>query len=162
MATLYELTDQMQQLLEMGADPDIDEQTFLDTFEGLEGEIEEKADGYAKVIAELEGDAEALYKEITRLTLKRKTIQNNIERMKRNLASSMVITGKKKFKTDLFSFAIQKNPPSLVIDDPKKVPQMFLIPQDPKIDTASIKEKLKAGEDLDFAHLTQTESLRIR
>lgn len=162
MATLYELTDQMQQLLEMGTDPSIDEQTFLDTFEALEGEIEDKADGYAKVIAELNGMTETIDKEIDRLKTKKQTIANNIDRMKRNLASSMVITGKRKFKTDLFSFAIQKNPPSLVIDDPKKVPQMFLVPQDPKIDTASIKEKLKAGEELDFAHLTQTESLRIR
>lgn len=37
----------MRQLLE---DPEADEQVILDTMEGIDFEIEEKADGYAKII----------------------------------------------------------------------------------------------------------------
>ena len=43
-------------LLDMAEE--IDEEVFKDTLEGIEGELEIKADGYAKVIAELENRAD--------------------------------------------------------------------------------------------------------
>jgi hypothetical protein len=43
--TLYELTAEYMQLLEIAEDPDTDVQVLLDTMEGVSGEIEEKADG---------------------------------------------------------------------------------------------------------------------
>ena len=45
--TLYELTGEWQQVLSMMEDPDVPEEAVRDTLEGLSGEIEEKADGYA-------------------------------------------------------------------------------------------------------------------
>ena len=162
MSTLYELTAQMQQLLEMAEDPDIDEQVLADTMEGIEGEFEDKADGYAKVLAQLGAQQMALDHEIERLSARMKTIERNIKVMKDGLQQSMMVTGKTKFKTSLFSFAIAKNPASLVIDDEDAVPEAYKVPQPPKIDKKKIKEDLKAGAQLDWCHLTQTESLRIK
>ena len=162
MSTLYELTEQFQELLSMALDPDVDEQALADTMEGIECEIKEKADGYAKVIKSLEADVEALKAEEARLAGRRKNISANIDRMKRALESSMRATGKTKFKTTLFSFGIQKNPPSLKIDMPDRVPDEFLIPQEPKVDTVAIKKELKEGVVYDWCHLEQSESLRIR
>ena len=162
MSSLYELTEQFQELLSMALDPDVDEQALADTMEGIECEIKEKADGYAKVIKSLEADVEALKAEEARLAGRRKNISANIDRMKRALESSMRATGKTKFKTTLFSFGIQKNPPALKIDMPDRVPDEFLIPQEPKIDSAAIKKELKEGVVLDWCHLEQSESLRIR
>lgn len=163
--TLYELTEDYMNLLELAEDPDIDEQAFNDTLEGIEGALEDKAEGYAKVIRTLEGDAAACDAESKRLRNKKQTIENNIKRMKAALQCAMQITGKTKFKTSLFSFGIQKNPAAVVIDEEhlENIPDRFLIPQDPQIDKKAIKEALKAGEDLEgIAHLEQTESLRIR
>ena len=163
--TLYELTEDYMNLLELAEDPDIDEQAFTDTLEGIEGALEDKAEGYAKVIRTLEGDAAACDAESKRLRNKKQTIENNIKRMKAALQYAMQATGKTKFKTALFSFGIQKNPAAVVIDEGyiKNIPDRFLIPQDPQIDKKAIKEALKAGEDLEgIAHLEQTESLRIR
>ena len=163
--TLYELTEDYMNLLELAEDPDIDEQAFTDTLEGIDGALEDKADGYAKVIRTLEGDAAACDAESKRLRNKKQTIENNIRRMKAALQYSMQATGKTKFKTALFSFGIQKNPAAVVIDEGyiENIPDRFLIPQDPQIDKKAIKEALKAGEDLEgIAHLEQTESLRIR
>ena len=163
--TLYELTEDYMNLLELAEDPDIDEQAFNDTLEGIEGALEDKAEGYAKVIRTLEGDAAACDAESKRLRNKKQTIENNIKRMKAALQCAMQITGKTKFKTSLFSFGIQKNPAAVVIDEEhlENIPDRFLIPQDPQIDKRAIKEALKAGEDLEgLAHLEQTESLRIR
>jgi len=150
MATLYELTGQYQQLLEMIQNDEFDEWTLKDTLEGLDGEIEIKADGYAKVIKELEGNVDTLKNEIDRLSRKKSSYENNIKIMKESLENTMKITGKTKFKTELFSFNIQNNPPRLVID--KDVPEQFLIPQPPRVDNARIKDLLKQQE-LDFAHL---------
>ena len=52
-STLYELTDDYLALLEMAEDPDIDEQALKDTMEGIEGALEIKAEGYAKIIRTL-------------------------------------------------------------------------------------------------------------
>lgn len=165
MASLYELTEDYMNLLELAEDPDIDEQAFMDTLEGIEGALEIKAENYAKVIRTLEGDAAACDAESKRLRNKKQTIENNIKRMKTALQYAMQATGKTKFKTALFSFGIQKNPAAVVIDEGyiENIPDRFLIPQDPQIDKKAIKEALKAGEDLEgIAHLEQTESLRIR
>ena len=161
MATLYELTGQYRELLELAESEELDKQLIADTLEGLDGEIEIKADGYAKVIRELEGKADLLKNEIERLSKRKSAIENNIKSMKEALQNAMFITGKTKFKTDLFNFIIQKNPPRLVIDKPEEVPEEYLIPQEPKIDTKAIKEILKQQE-LPFARLEQSESLRIR
>ena len=58
MATLYEITGDFLKLLDMAEE--LDEEVFRDTLEGIEGELEIKADGYAKVIAELENREEGL------------------------------------------------------------------------------------------------------
>ena len=163
--TLYELTADYEGLLAMAEDPDIDEQAFLDTLEGIEGAIEDKADNYAKVIRSLEADAAACDAEAKRLRAKKQTIENNIKRMKSALQYSMQATGKTKFKTALFSFGIRKNPASVVVDEPylENIPERFLIQQEPTIDKKAMKDALKAGEDLTgLCHLEQTESLQIR
>lgn len=165
MSTLYQLTDDYLTLLEMAEDPDVDEQALKDTMEGIEGALEIKAEGYAKIIRMLDGDAAACDAESKRLRNKKQAIERNIDRMKKALQYSMEQTGKTKFKTALFSFGIQKNPAAVVIDEGyiENIPDRFLIPQDPQIDKKAIKEALKAGEDLEgIAHLEQTESLRIR
>ena len=162
MSTLYELTNDYLTLLDMAEDPDIDPQAFADTLEALGGELEMKADGYARVMKELEGRAATMRFESKRLENGYKTIERNIDRMKHALQDSMVATDKRKFKTDLFSFSIRKNPASVVIDHETSIPPEFLIPQDPKIDKKAIKAAIDRGDNITFAHLEQGESLIIR
>ena len=160
--TLYELTDDYRNLLEMAQNPDIDGQAIKDIREAIQGDIEEKADGYAKVIKELSADTDKITAEIKRLTDRKNTIQNNIAYMKQSLTSAMTVTGNTKFRTDLFSFNIQKNPPALVVDDEKAIPQEYLIPQEPKVDKKAIIDFLKGGNDVPYAHIEQSEGVRIR
>ena len=160
--TIYELTQEYLQLLALAEDEYTDPQTLDDTMEAISGEIEDKADGYAKVMLQLSAQSEGLAKEINRLTEKKRAIDNNSKQLKARLQQAMEATGKTKFKTDLFSFGIQKNPASLIIDDAEKIPEEFLIAQAPKVDNAGIKAALKAGQEFDWCHLSQSESLRIR
>lgn len=163
--TLYELTGELLTLLDMAEEPDIDPQAIADTIEAVEGEIEIKADGYAKVIKQLEADAEALKKEADRLTARKKVIENNIKRIKDSLENAMRVTGKTKFKTDLFSFGIQKNPASLLIAegvDMESIPMEYKVYSAPTIDKTAVKDALKRGEVFEWASLVQGESLRIK
>lgn len=174
MAALYELTGAFLELMGMLQDEDCDETCIMDTLESIEFEIEDKADGYAKIIKSLESNVEGLSKEVDRLTARKKTYENRIKWLKQNLEMCMRETGKRKFTTDLFSFGIQKNggKRKLIIDvDIENVPKQYRIKQPDAIDGDSIREYLKEngleGKDgslnCDFAHLEpQGESLRIR
>lgn len=162
--SIYELTEDYMNLLAMAEDPDIDEQAFMDTLEGIEGALEDKADGYAKVMKQLEANADGLDAEIKRLQERKSLMAKNVDRMKSTLQKMMETTGKKKFKTELFSFNIQNNPPSLVMDseDIEVIPMEYLVPQDPKIDKTKIKADIKAGKEITFAHMVTGRSLRIK
>ena len=163
-STLYDLTGAWLDLYMMADDPDMEESVdaWFDTMESLEAELEDKADGYAKVIAQLQADGAAIKAQEERLYARRKTIENRIDHMKERLQQMMTITGKTKFKTPLFSFGIQKNPASVVIDNEAEIPAGYWIPQQPKLDKTSIKDWLKEGNECEWAHLAQSESLRIR
>ena len=163
--SMYMLTSEYMHMLDVHSDPEIDEPTVRDTIEasGLDEAIEEKAENYAKVMQELEGQVTILKAEEQRLSSKRKACEASIDRLKKTLEGAMIATGKTKFKTTLFSFNIQKNAPSVVFDvELDKVPKKWFIKQDPKLDKEGIKKALAEGSKLKFAHLEQTESLRIR
>ena len=162
MSTLYDLTNEFKELLFLAETEDLDEQTLADTLESLGYELEDKADGYAKVMRELEGQAETLKSEIGRLNNRKRTIESNIERMKSSLQDSMQVSGKTKFKTDLFSFNIAKNGGKQALDIYDKVPKEYsVVKLEP--DKDKIRQALENGEELPFAILQERgESLRIR
>ena len=174
MANIYELTGQFLQLLDMLEDEEVDEQVIMDTLESVEYEIEDKADGYAKIIKALETDVDGIQKENDRLTSRKKTYENRIKWLKQNLEMCMRATGKKKFTTDLFSFNIQKNggKRKLTIDvDVENIPEEYRIKQPDAVNGDKLREYLKEngleGQDgslnCEWCHLEpQGESLKIR
>lgn len=156
---LYELSTSYLQIQEMileGAEG------LEDTLESLNDAIEEKAVGYAKVIKNIEGQVLAIKEEEKRLAERRRSLESNIKRLKENLELSMLDTGKKKIKTNLFTFNIQKNPPSVKILDEEAIPSDYLVKQKPKIDKKAIINDLKNGVEVEGVEIKQGESLRIR
>lgn len=162
MGTIFELQKEYVQLLTMLEEGEIDEQVLLDTIEGIEGEIEEKANNYARVRLSLLGDINTLKTEEKRLNEKRKALESNVDKLEKTLFNTMKLTNKEVIKTPYFTFRIAKNPKSLVIDRADLIPSEYLIEQAPAVDTKALKEALKNGMEFDFAHLEQGESLRIK
>lgn len=162
MSTMYELTADYLTVLGMATDGETPPEAIADTLEAIGGEIEIKAENSAVIMQELKAEAEKLDAEIKRLTARKKTLEINADAIKERLYNAMKATGKEKFKTTLFSFTIGKNPVKLVIDDAEKIPKKYLIPQPAKVDNAALKEELKAGKKCRYAHLEQSESLRIK
>lgn len=162
MSNLYQLTNNYETVLNMLYDEDTDEQMILDTLEAIEGEIEDKANNYAKIIKELEAKQNARKEESKRLTESAKVFANRVKVLKSNLFNSMKATGKTKFATDLFSFNIAKNGGKQVLTIDSEVPEEYtkaVIEND----TDKIRQALENGEKLTFAHLEpRGESLRIK
>lgn len=162
MSNLYQLTNNYETVLNMLYDEDTDEQMILDTLEAIEGEIEDKANNYAKIIKELEAKQNARKEESKRLTESAKVFENRVKVLKSNLFNSMKATGKTKFATDLFSFNIAKNGGKQVLTIDREVPEEYtkaVIEND----TDKIRQALENGEKLTFAHLEpRGESLRIK
>lgn len=163
MSTLYEITGDYLRLLEMLEEEDnLDPQAFKDTLEGIEGEFEIKADGYARVLKELAAEAGKYDAEIQRMTARRDSLNNRSKMLKQHLYESMKATGKTKFKTDLFSFGIQKNgglQPMEIVPD-MEIPDEYCRKEP---DNTKIRDALKAGKELPFAVLKERgEHLSIR
>lgn len=154
---LYELTEMYLNLKDM----DIEEGDLNSALENIDDEIETKADNIAKVLRDFDGDIEALKSEEERLAKKRKAIENRQRQLKEYLQNAMLVLDKRKFKTELFSFNIQENAPSLKILDESKIPEDYY-KIEKKLNKNDLKEAVKNGLFEDAAELVQTESLRIR
>lgn len=152
---LYELTEQWDAVFNMMEDGETDEQVIFDTLESIEGEIEDKADNYAKMIRNLQASVDVLKAEEERLYYRRKSTENHIQRLKDNLQANLEFIGKTKFKTDLFSFSVAKNggkQPLSITDNLDEIPGKYLIPQPPKVNNDAVRELLKE-KTVDWAHL---------
>ena len=159
---LYELTENyinLQQLLE---NEEIPKEMVIDALDNVGEELEAKAENIAKLIKTLEVDITGYKAEETRLALKRKSLENRVKSLKEYLDNAMKVTGKTKFKGQLFSFSIQKNPPSVNVIDEKLIPEEYFIPQEPALDKKRLLSDLKSGIKVEGAEVKQTESLRIK
>ena len=179
--TLFEMTGDWLEVYGMADDPDTDPEVWFDTMETIEGEIEIKAEGYCKLIKNLAASVEADKARVksyedTLKTMKDhiKAKENNIDRIKRTLAASMLVTGKTKIPTDLFKISARETEslsyaPDLRIGD---IPDEFINEQklyerpvknnESYLNTAKIKEMLANGVSLPFATLEKKPSLTIR
>ncbi|HFR3474274.1 TPA: siphovirus Gp157 family protein [Streptococcus suis] len=159
MASIYELTGIFKQIAEMEG---IDEETKLDTLESIDWteQFEEKVENTVKVIKNKEADVDRLKEEIDRLTKRKKSIENDITRLKTGLQGAFEITGHEKVKTLLFTVSLANNQPSVVVDE-DLLPKKYFI-QTLKPDKTAIKELLKAGKKVKGAVLQESRSLRIR
>lgn len=157
---LIDLVGEWKQVADMMSDPEIDEQTIIDTLEGISGEIEVKADGYGSVIRNLEFEVSALKgkKEYVKgildgISAEEKRLQNHIDFMKKRLLEAMVAIGKDEegIKTDKFEFKVKSAGGVQKLETTEDVPDSFkkVIYEN---DTARIREYLK-DHDVEWARL---------
>lgn len=158
--TLRALVGQWNEVAEMMMDMESDPQIILDTLEGIEGEIEVKADGYGDVIRKMEFEQAALKgkKEyvkgiLDQITKMDKHLDNQIAWMKGKLQDAMIATGKDEtgIQTEKYTFKIKKAGGQQKLEKVGEVPDNFkkVIYED---DDAKIREYLKDHE-CDWARL---------
>lgn len=166
MSRLYEITGDLLTIQNM-LEEDFEDQTLIDILEAVQGEYEYKLENYCKVIKNLEADMDALKAEAQRLSDKRKTLENNIDRLKKAMFDSMKLTNTSKVKGTLFTVAIQKNGGKIPvisapdIDTSKLPDDLVIITEKPNLD--AIREVLEAGKTVEgFTLGERGESLRIK
>lgn len=164
MAKLYEIKNEFNELLLMADEQGLSLDDIKDTMDGIEFEFEEKADSTAKMIKTLIADADSVKAEKDRLAKRETALRNSADNLKKYLETMMLEVKKKKFKTTLFSFNIQKNPKTVKVEDEELLPKKYLIKQPDKVNRKQLIDDLKAGvlEENENMRLVQTESLRIR
>ena len=151
MQTLYELSTEYAYLLQLAEDPTTDPEVIADTLEGLQGEIELKAENYAIVMKELESQKLKWETERNRADSYVKSLGRNIDRMKESLMFAMKAVGKEKIQSEHFKFSVAKNGGLQPIKITGKVPDEYCKLEP---DNTKIREALKNGT-LDFAVLEE-------
>lgn len=149
--TLYELKNEYLEVLNMVDEVDIE--TLTGTLEAIEGEIEVKADGYVKLIKQLDAEARAFEAEAKLFEAKQKSRENLKANLIKRMYDAMNATGLTEIPNDLFTIKIQRNGgvAPLMFVEGKDVPEEYQIIKT-EANNAKIREALKNGE-LDFAYL---------
>ena len=106
-------------------------------------------------------EADAMAEAGRKLLARAKTQEASVQRLRDYVEACMRGAGARSVKTRLFTATIQRNPARLVLTG--DVPEAFTeVVTTTKPRTAAIKAALSEGVDLGFAHMEQTESLRVR
>jgi hypothetical protein len=161
---LYELSQSFAQLQDMIDNDEFDLETIKDTLESIEIGIEEKFENISKLLKNLNGKIEMFKGEEKRIATKRKSMENKVEWLKGYLLTSLEVTGKTKVEAGTFTVRKQKNPTSILISENAVIPEQYLIPQEPTVDTKAVKEAvLKNGEVIDGVSVApETFHIRIQ
>ena len=154
MSTLFEITNEFQELYSMLTDPDADVECINDTLDALTGELEVKSAGYVAVIHQLEMEQQKAEELSKALKTKADIRKNNIKRMKDALKFTMLTTGKDKIEAGPYTIKLVSNGGKLPLQIIGDVPDNFkrIIYED---DTELIRKHLEDGELLDFAYLEE-------
>lgn len=162
MSNLFNLKQSYLFLKEMMLDPGVDTEAVQGTLESLAGAIEEKADGYAYIISEIEAQQELIKSEIARLFDLSRVIENKKEAMKQNLLTAMVATENTKFKTPFHSFGIGLNK-FIYIQDETVLDSDYIVEKVTRAaDKKKIKEAIESGVKVKGAIINERPSLQIR
>lgn len=158
MASLYQLTSEYVELMDWMNDPETDAQAIADTLEGLQFELEQKAEGYCKVIRQFEADAEAYKKEAERFSQKQAICENNAKRLKTALMQAMVATGhddKNGLNAGLFKLKVAGNGGKQPLKITGEVPEQFvkMVPQNDNDAIRAFLESLGEGDTCAWAEL---------
>ena len=159
MKKLYEISDEILEVLDGEYES---EEEFDEAIEKIATDFITKADNIAKYRQELIRQSESIKSEIERLQGLKNAIDNKEKRLKNYLEEEMIKTGMEKFKTDLFGFNIQNNPPSLNITDDSNIPEEYITYQK-KINKRGLLRDIKqSGLYVEGVELKKTRGLRIR
>lgn len=142
---------------------------WFDSLTALEGEFNEKAENVAVYIKNLTADINEMKAEEKRLKSRRVSAENQVERMKKYLINSMQEIGVKKISMPRARITLRLNAESVVIENEKALidwamrhDETILKYQEPEPKKTDIKELLRMGQQIPYAHLERKESVTIK
>lgn len=159
--TLYEMSDTARQLYALLDAGEIDEQTVLDTMESIGAA--EKLESYVFIQKQLEAEIAAFKAEIERMTERKRSLENHVERMKRAQIDYMQATGQRSASAGTFKLTLRDNK-SVAVDDESLIPREFMVekPATYQPDKKAIMAALKDGKDVPGARIETSTSVTAK
>ena len=158
MSHLYELTGQMIGLQRLIEDGEMDDEALQDTLEGLEGDLQAKAEGLLSYVANVGSDVSAIDVEIKRLQARKTTMVNRQNSLREYLKLNMVAGDIQKITCPLFSITLTKPRDVCVIDHADRLPESFVKTKTTVMPVkADILRALKEGFDVPGASLGKSQ-----
>lgn len=161
----FELAEQYRRLAEFLTEQHDDPQVIQDTLESESGPLDEHLENLAKMVRNLEAADSGVVRTMEDLAARHAALQRAAERGRKLILELMQRAQRERVSTALFSLAVKKNPPSVVIDAEAELPQAFLHypePPPPVPDKKAIAAAFKAGQEVQGAHCEQAVRLDIR
>jgi hypothetical protein len=158
---LYEITREAQELaflLETDElTPELEHALVIN-----QDQLQSKAGNYAKVIANIQCDSDAIDTEIRRLKAMKETKDRSINRLKEALRYAMLVSGIEKIESSLFKISLRRSE-AVEVDVIEALPNAFVnIKNVVTADKMAIKEAIKRGETVMGARIIENFNLQIK
>jgi seryl-tRNA synthetase len=125
-------------------------------------QLQAKANNYAKVIVNIQSDADAIDGEIKRLKAMKESKERAITRLKEAVKNAMLVSSIEKIESPLFKLSIRKSE-AVEVDMLEGLPSEFVnIKNVVTPDKIAIKEAIKRGEFVLGARLVDNFNLQIK
>ena len=161
MANLYEITREALELASL-----LETEEFTPELEQLlvinQEQLQVKAGNYAKVIANIQSDADAIDTEIKRLKAMKDSKDRAITRLKDAVREAMLVSNIDKIESPLFKLSLRRSE-SVEVDIVEALPSSFLnVKNVVTADKVAIKEAIKRGENIIGARIVENFNLQIK
>lgn len=161
--TVYKLTKEMQDLKNLVYNDEIDDQTFIDTFESMQIMVEDKVEACGYIIAMLDSDIEKAKKEKQHYDTIRSILVNRQKKLQESIKKMMLVAEINEIHKDdgRFTAKIQNAGGPLALEyDEQNVPMDYMkIIMQP--DEEKIRAALDKGEKLDFARYKERQKILV-
>lgn len=158
---LYQITKEnleIQSILELEElTPELEQALILN-----QKQLQTKAAGYAKIIANYQANADAADAEIKRLKQYKEQNEKAVDRLKNALRESMLTCGIDKLESEFWRLSIRRSE-AVEVDLVEALPTDFVTVKTTKAaDKVAIKEAIKRGENITGARIVENFSLQIK
>lgn len=159
---LYEITNEIKKLSDLLDSEEMDEETYKDTLEILNIELQDKSGNIINFINEIEYGNETIAKEIKRLQELKKIRENKIYNLKKYIVMCMNALELKKVETPAGILSFRKSE-SIEITNSEEIPSEFIsFDITEKIDKTALKTAIKGGKVIEGAILKINQNLQIK
>jgi hypothetical protein len=158
---LYEITREALELASLleteEFTPELEEMLVIN-----QEQLQAKAGNYAKVIANIQGDMDAIDAEIKRLKAMKESKERVINRLKEAVKNAMLVSGIDKIQSPLFSLSLRRSE-SVEVNIPEALPLDWQVKKVTiTADKVGIKQAIKEGHSITGARIIENFSLQIK
>jgi hypothetical protein len=164
MTALYLLANEYRATAQALADLDMPPEVVADTLESISGDLEVKAQNVALMARSLEADAASVKQWAKDANERAKAIQARADSLRDYLARCMLACNVEKISGPGVALSFRASS-AVVIDEPALIPADLMSQPEtppPVPDKAAIAAAIKAGREVQGAHVEHRKSLQIK